>query len=314
MMNWISFTIVATLVALASTQAATEEATDSDVVTIASTVDGVEQPALFIPAGSAEARPLLVVLHTWSSHFDSFDSAKPWQAEAAARDWHLIQPEFRGPNNRPEACASNLARQDIIDAVAYAQAHAKVDDSKIYLAGGSGGGHMALVMATHAPDLWAAVTAWVPITDLAAWHAETKAAGLKYWKDVEAVCGGSPGASPEVDAEYRARSPLYFMADAKDVPLDINAGIHDGHEGSVPIHHAIDAFNAVAEARERKPVKDKLTAKLSRRDASLRPKNLDASYGRAIYLRREAGPSRLTIFEGGHEMLPEPACEWLARH
>ena len=40
----------------------------------------------------------------------------------------------------------------------------------------------------------------------------------------------------------------------------------------------------------------------------------DETYGRHIHLRRHAGNSRVTIFEGGHEGIVFPACEWLGRH
>jgi hypothetical protein len=41
---------------------------------------------------------------------------------------------------------------------------------------------------------------------------------------------------------------------------------------------------------------------------------VDESYGRGIHLRRMAGRSRVTIFEGGHEGIPEAAVAWLALH
>jgi hypothetical protein len=44
--------------------------------------------------------------------------------------------------------------------------------------------------------------------------------------------GWAPGESPEVDEEYRDRSPLTNLANASSVVLHINAGIRDGHDGS----------------------------------------------------------------------------------
>ena len=40
----------------------------------------------------------------------------------------------------------------------------------------------------------------------------------------------------------------------------------------------------------------------------------DESFGRAIYLRRQAGKARVTIFEGGHEAIDRATVVWLARH
>jgi len=57
------------------------------------------------------------------------------------------------------------------------------------------------------PDLWPALAAWVPVTDLRSWYQEHEEHRL----DLEAVCGGPPGASPDVDFEYLRRSPRTFI-------------------------------------------------------------------------------------------------------
>lgn len=285
----------------------------SEEIAVFSSIDGTNQPCLFVKAGAAGKRPVLVLLHTWSSTYRDFAHMDEWQNQAKARNWHILQPNYRGPNTNPEACASLKSRQDILDAVDFVVKNYPVDTSRIYLAGASGGGHMALVMAAHAPDRWAGVSAWCPIVDLAAWHAETTAAGLKYAADIEACCGGAPGASAAVDEEYQYRSPMHHLSRAARVPLDISTGIHDGHDGSVPIHHAVDAYNAVAAAQGDAVVPRAIVDQLSRRDVSGLSESHDAAYGRKIHYRAEAGASRITIFEGGHEALPAPACLWLAQ-
>ena len=99
-----------------------------------------------------------------------------------------------------------------------------------------------------APKLWAAVSSWVPITDLTEWHRFCKAANYRYYKMMEACCGGPPG-TPKTDEQYRSRSPIFRLSAAKGLPIDINAGVHDGHGGrSVPIDHSLKAFNVLAEA------------------------------------------------------------------
>lgn len=280
---------------------------------VTSSMDGAVQALGIAPASTESPRPLLVVLHHWSVSLERFDSTD-WIDAAAKVDWHLLLPDFRGANNRPEACGSMLARQDILDAVDYALERYPVDESRIYLAGVSGGGHMAMVMAAHAPERWAAVSAWAGISDLAAWHAETKTANLKYFRDIESVVGGPPGASAEIDAELTLRSPVHHLAKVKDLPVDIATGIHDGHMGSVPIHHSIDAFNAIAEARGDARVDTETITMLSEQDYAEAPAFIDETYGRGIHLRREAGDSRITIFEGGHEGIPGAAIAWLAQH
>ena len=231
--------------------------------------------------------------------------------------WVLVAPDFRGPNNRPEACASELASQDILDAVDYAKKHARIDSSRITLLGGSGGGHMALVMAARAPQVWAGVSAWVPISDLAAWHAESTARKTNYAKMIAQSCGGPP--SPTTESEYRKRSPLFHLAAAKNVPLDINTGIHDGHTGSVPVSHSLYAFNALAaasghperqvsEADIRSMVKEqKIPAALASETQT------DPERQKPVLFRRIASQARITVFEGGHDSEPAAAIAWLAR-
>jgi poly(3-hydroxybutyrate) depolymerase len=313
-MRWrgVSAAIRTLALCLVAPVGASAEKQELPLIEVPSTIDGTMQPCVFIPAQGDEPRPLLVFLHPWSHGCNTFKS-DDWHAEAKAHNWYFLGPHFRGPNKRPEACASPEARQDILDAVAYVCAQYAVDETRVYLAGASGGGHMAMVMAAHAPKRWTAVSAWCGISDLAAWHAESKAAGRHYHEDVAAVVGGAPGSSPEVDEQLRYRSPVHHMAKARDLPVDLSTGIHDGHTGSVPIHHTIDAFNVIAQARRDAPVSPEETATLSEEKPLETQEEQDATYGGAIYLRRYSGPSRVTIFEGGHEGLPKPAFAWLKK-
>jgi len=289
-----------------------EDASPVKTIYVQSTSDGAQQPCLFIEARGSEHRHLLVFLHTWSNGYDL--DTQEWRDEAAQHNWHFLQPHFRGPNNKPEACASELARQDILDAVDYALAHYSIDKHRVYLAGASGGGHMTLVMAAHAPERWAAASAWCAISELAAWHKESSEAGNKYAQDIELCAGGKPGTSEEVDNQLRYRSPLYHLEKAKDLPLEIATGIHDGHTGSVPVHHSLDAFNVLARVHHTQPVSAGEIAALSREEPLQTSEEQDETFGRTIYLRRYAGPCRVTIFEGGHEGLPKASLAFLARY
>lgn len=179
---------------------------------------------------------------------------------------------------------------------------------------------MTLQVAARAPDDWAAVSAWVPVTDLAAWHAETKQAGRKYWKNLEQACGGPPGTSPKVDAEYRKRSPLFHLANAKGLAVDINTGIHDGYTGSIPVTHSLRAFNVLAEANghaDRKVTEQQMNHMRTRREIPpdlARERKDDATRRRRVLFRRQAGPVRLTVFDGTHEGDIKAAVAWLAAH
>ncbi len=281
--------------------------------------DGSSQPAFVItPEGynkEAGPYPLLVSLHSWSNAYDQ--RREDLEELAQQKGWLYVFPDFRGRNDNPAACGSELAQQDILDAVAWAKANYPVDEQRIYLTGTSGGGHMALLMAGRYPEMWTAVSAWVPISDLAAWHAAHPED--EYGKMMRASMGGAPGASPEVDEEYRKRSPLTWLAAAKDVPVDIAAGVRDGHEGSVPIRQTLEAFNVIAAAAGAEPVSEQEINELSAGpEARLsQPRESDTvedpAVGRAIYLRRHAGRSRVTIFEGGHEGVATAQVDWLER-
>lgn len=284
-------------------------------ITVVNSIDGVAEPVWFIPAPSAAPAPLLVHLHSWSARLGEASLAK----ECLKRGWAFLSPNFRGPNRRPEACGSRLAIQDVLDAVAYARRATAVDTRRIYLIGGSGGGHMALMMAQAAPELWAGVSAFVPITDLAAWHAFSQQQGSAYFKMLEQSCGGPPG-TPATDAEYRARSPLFTLARAAGVPIDIQVGIRDGHQGSVPVLNSLRAFNALAVANgQGGQALDAAAMATIARDARI-PDGLatesleETGRKRAVLFRRSAGPVRLTIFDGAHESDFPPAVRWLAQH
>ena len=292
-------------------------------ITIRSSLDGAEQPALFyVPTVTARgerrrALPLLVYLHSWSTTYKQSEGLYEAIRECEKLGWVFIAPNFRGPNNRPEACGSKWAVRDVLDAVAHARQSARVDARRIYLLGSSGGGHMALVMAHQAPGVWAAVSAWVPITDLFAWHDQCKRAGREYAKMIEACCDGPPG-TPECDEQYRQRSPIFWLDRAKGLTIDLNAGIQDGHTGSVPIDHTLNAFNVLARAngqasRMLSEGEIREMTRTARVPAHLERERIDEP-GRAhrILFRRSAGPVRVTIFDGGHSGDIPTALTWLA--
>ncbi|RPH93142.1 MAG: hypothetical protein EHM72_16610, partial [Calditrichaeota bacterium] len=282
------------------------------VVNYRSSADSSEQSMLFYDSGSAAAKPLLVALHTWSGDYRQSDSV-PYARWCMLKDWVFVHPDFRGPNRRPQAAGSAYVIADILSAVEYAQKTAHVDTARIYLIGESGGGYTALQMAAHAPHIWAGVSVWSAPADLSVWYAESVERNTRYAEDLLLCCGGAPGAADSVDAEYRRRSPLFVLANATGVPLDINAGIQDGHNGSVPISHAFNAFNAVADSPDR--IADQLIAQMTSEasvPAELRQSLSDPYYSdRPVLFRRQSGPVRLTIFDGGHEILPNAALHWL---
>jgi pimeloyl-ACP methyl ester carboxylesterase len=287
--------------------------------TVESTLDGEKQAVLYWApeAASQKKTPLLVFLHSWSGDYKQ-DNSK-WQKEAVKRGWIFLHPDFRGANNAPKACGSKFARQDILDAMAFAESQFRIDSTRVYLAGISGGGHMAMLMAGHHPKRFSAVSAWVGISDLAEWYRFHAKDGkpARYAQMILNSLGGPPEEDPKRDADYRDRSPLFHLASVGELPIDLYAGVRDGHTGSVPIMHTLKAFNVIAAAHgtrlisvsEMSQLWD--SGKLSSPLAS--DTQLDKELTRGILLRRTSRAARATIFDGAHEGLPAPACHWLGR-
>ena len=288
-------------------------------IKVKSSIDGTMQPSRLWapPSAHQKATPLFVFLHSWSGDYRQ-DNAK-WHREAVKRGWIFLHPNFRGRNDHPEACGSKLARQDIIDAMNAVKKSHKVDASRIYLAGTSGGGHMAMLMAGHFPNEFTAVSAWVGISNLAEWYTFHVKDGKpqRYAKMILASLGGPPSKSDTIEEQFRDRSPSFHLRHVGSLPIDINAGVNDGHTGSVPISHSLKAFNAIAKAHGNKIISKQEMDELWKTRKLSKPTKLDQTqdktYGRAIILRRESNAARVTIFDGGHEGLPNPACEWLAK-
>lgn len=277
--------------------------------------DHTMQPAKFFRAAGTEPRPLVVCLHTWSGDHTQ-KSFERYAALAEIKNWHMIFPKFRGPNWTPDGCGSELVVSDLEDAVTYVKDTVPVDSAQVYLTGGSGGGHCTLLMAGRRPDLWTAVSAWCPISDIALWHGQSRERKNAYADHIESACGGNPEDSQEALKEARKRSPLTWLPNAVGyLPVDIGTGIHDGHRGSVPVGQAIRAYNILAAPEDRISEEDIAFIEANEKiPAHLAAEKGDPAYGEhTVYLRKQSRLVRLTIFEGGHDMLLETSYEWLGR-
>lgn len=203
---------------------------------IKSSMDDTMQPSLFYPSETKGKRPLLVGLHTWS--FDRFNQINNMLPVAEKYGFHLLLPEFRGPNlntnpNCRYACGSEYARQDIKDAIDYLLANEDIDRENIFLLGSSGGGYMALLMAGMCPEYFRAIGAFVPITDLAGWAEENQ----YYAPHILACCGDNP-------EEMHRRSPICYLDTIAKANLKI---FHGKHDPVVPVRHSIGLYNALLE-------------------------------------------------------------------
>jgi hypothetical protein len=279
-----------------------------------SSADNTLQSAMFYCPGGKNCKPLLVGLHTWAGDYNQSGFGSPYAHWCIENNWAFIHPNFRGPCKTPQATGSELVVQDIISAVEYAQSCTDIDNSRIYLAGVSGGGYTALLMAGRCPEIWAAISAWVPISDLKAWYFECKKNGQKYHSQIADSCGGEPIAGSEAENQCKKRSAVTYLENAKNIFIDINAGIHDGHTGSVYISHSFNAFNLLA-AEKDKILQEQIKYFVEKEKV---PPDLfcditDTLYGdKKVLFRRQSGKTRITIFDGGHEMLYWAGLNWLS--
>jgi len=277
-------------------------------VEVKSTADGSMQPCYFYApeAAKTNAVPLLVGLHTWSGDINQYQHyIGPYQ-QAKRRGWAFVGSGFRGPNWTPQACGSDLAVQDIVDAIEYAKSHTKIDGKRIYIIGASGGGHMALLMAGRHPELFAGVAAFCPPADLALWHQQMttipRLAKHKYGQHMEQACGGTPAEKPE---EYAHRSSTTHLPNARKagVAIYIETGIHDGWTGSVPCGQAVRCFNLLADEKDR--ISEADIAYMEANQAipehlKFDGKNPFYNAKNALLLRRTSANAVLSVFNGGH--------------
>ena len=280
------------------------------------------QPAMFYapPAISGEStrqapRPLLVALHTWSSGFDQVESIS-YAEWCIANRWVFVHPHFRGANDHPAAMGSEQVITDILGAVDYAKQHSNVDARRIFLIGESGGGYAALLLAGRAPEIWAGVSVWAAPIDMIAFHHEAEARRLHHADDIARACNGAPLPGTNAAAECAKRSASTYLSAARDVPIDLNAGIRDGHAngGSVAISHSFTAFNLLANATDRFAAFEiEAMVRVPVVPAGLQFSGDDPHYGSMrVLLRRQSNNVRLTIFDGGHQRITAAGLSWLS--
>jgi lysophospholipase L1-like esterase/pimeloyl-ACP methyl ester carboxylesterase len=286
-------------------------------VEIPSSVDGKIQKAYLYSSKSKTCKPLIVSLHTWSGDYTQKD---PITSEILARDWNYIHPDFRGVNNTPESMGSKLVISDLEDAIQFALKNTNSDPEDVHIVGVSGGGFAALIAYMNIRYPVKSFSAWAPISDLEAWYWESVGRKQKYTADIIKATSKDSIFNRE---EAVRRSPLMqkYPGDLrKNARLYIYEGIHDGYEGSVPITHSFNMYNRlVGELKYGFSNLSQIMLKAATDSSlvsekeiiSLVTKRINPSYkqeklfGRNIYLSREFKNIRLTIFEGGHEQLPQ---------
>jgi predicted esterase len=285
------------------------------VIHIKSSADGTMQPSLFYDSGSKVRRPLLVVLHSWSNNYLQNISI-PYAEWAEQNDWIFIHPDSRGIYDSPASTASEKAVSDILDAVDWAKRNANVDESRIYLTGYSGGAMTSLVMAGRYPDLWTAVSAWVPIYDLCHWYEYTNSFPERYYgRHIRQSVGGEPIAGNGAWEEAKKRSPVSYLPNAagKNVKVYIASGIDDDN---VPVDHALMAFNDLSDSTDKFLYEE---IEYMRANRSIPPHLVSeiedpefTSVGLPLVLERESGNVVIKLFKGGHDVIYNAGLIWLS--
>lgn len=274
-------------------------------VSIPSSFDSTEQNAYAFFSTESMPQPLVISLHSWSAGYQQLD---PFAGLTAAAGWHYIHPDFRGPNKTPDACASPAALADIDDAIAYAIANANVDKDRIYVVGGSGGGHACCAVSLKSRHPIRSAYAWVPITDIAAWYHQSKDRKSKYATDIELVLESAE----DFYEAARQRSPIAMPLPLKANKLHLFAGVRDGYEGSVPISHSLLFFNRLCmDTGDTDAVieSDDLAALLTR---DVR-KSIAKLGSRDVFFQRTASFGSVTVFDGAHEILHDACFEMLRK-
>jgi len=287
-------------------------------VSIPSTTDEKIQKAVLYKAKSSSDKPLIVSLHTWSGDYMQKD---PLVKEILERDWNYIHPDFRGPNNQPDAMCSPLVLSDLEDAIAFALKHTNADPEEVHIIGVSGGGLATLFAYMNIGYPVKSFSAWVPISDIDAWYWESVGRQQKYAHDILKSVSATNTFNRE---NALLRSPLHqsFPKEKRErSTLFIYAGIHDGYTGSVPITHSLHMYNRLVGELKYNTAQMETILSHAKADPDLISekemidlitKRMNPHYnkygtllGRNIHLVRYYKNIRITIFEGSHEQIPQ---------
>jgi pimeloyl-ACP methyl ester carboxylesterase len=283
-------------------------------ITLTSTADGADQPALWLAPDGDGDKPLLVILHSSSAEYLQH-AGIPYAMFADENGWAVIAPQFRGVNDDADSMGSDLAVQDVVDAIDFAIAQEGVDANRVYAVGYSGGGTMSLLLAGRHPDKVTAVAAWGPPYDLIEFYRQSVAAGRHYAPDIIAACGGDPTESSAAEEDCLSRSPLTYLDTAREeqVPVYIAQGIHDS---LLSPFHGAGAFNQLAEPADQLG-EDQLAAIA---EGSI-PDNLSGSISIETYFAegdpapvfaRQSAAAWLVFFDADHDMVYGPTLRWFA--
>lgn len=196
--------------------------------------DGTMVPAyLTLPPGSnGKGLPAIVMPHGGPSSRDEwgFD----WQAQYFAnRGYAVLQPNFRGSDGYGDAWFQKngfqsweVAIGDVNDAGRYLVSSGIADPAKLAIVGWSYGGYAALQSNVVAPDLFKAIIAIAPVTDLNLLKEEARF--FTNFAIVRDFIGSGPhivAGSPAQNAA-RMKAPVLMFHGDLDANVDVKESIY----------------------------------------------------------------------------------------
>jgi len=202
--------------------------------TYKSRADGLEIPVfVFTPLTlrGPKGHPALVWVHP-DIRGRVYPYYIPYVLEAVSRGYVVVAPEYRGSVGYGQAFYDAIDYggaevDDVVTAVDFIKRTMPyVDPARIGIIGWSHGGMITLLSITREPTMFKAAAALVPVTNLFQRLA---------WKGVDRQhqsidpanrYGGLPGASAQVNATYKDRSPLYQI-DKLQIPLLVHVTKND---------------------------------------------------------------------------------------
>jgi dipeptidyl aminopeptidase/acylaminoacyl peptidase len=271
---------------------------------------------MWLPPADDGPSPLLVVLHSWSTEYQQHQSI-PLGQLAEQLGWAAVFPNFRGTFDQPEAGGSDLAVQDVIDAIDWAVDQVDIDESRVFVTGFSGGGMMTLLMAGLHPDRFAGAAAWVPVHDVIDFYEYNleQAPDTTYPQEIETLCGGDPTDDAQAESECLERSPMTHVEAAAEQGLPVYLG-HGLDDDIVRPDATLEVFNQLADADDR--VDQEVIDAVNEHQL---PDDLDEAADADTFFddadpdvrfARSSGPHVVVLFDGEHDMVYHPTIRWLS--
>jgi len=173
----------------------------------------------------------------------------PYIREATAKGYVVIAPEYRGSVGYGQAFydAIDYGGKEVDDVVTAADVlvarYPAVDPARIGIIGWSHGGMITLLSITRNPARFKAAVAMVPVTNLFQRLAYKGVERQHQAIDPANRYGGLPGASRDVNAVYKERSPLYQI-DKLQIPLYVGVTRNDEDVNFEEDSQLVDALRA----------------------------------------------------------------------